>query len=123
MKVWYDSDCGLCSSFISMIRKKTNSSISFIPNHKDAVLPDSMSRDKFFRLSSSTILVQTEKGKLLMRHKAIAELFKFTRYPYRLFFYLFSFPLLSPLWFVGYIVIAKFRSQLSRLLGVSKCNL
>jgi len=105
-----------------MIQKKSLSTALFIPNSNPDDLPHGIDETEFSKLSKSTILVELD-NKIFMYHKAIAQLIKIVPRPYSFFYYFLNFPPLSPLFRVIYMIVARFRPQISKMLKLSSCKL
>jgi len=123
MKVWYDSDCGVCTWFTQFIESKSLSPISFIKSASASSFPPGISREVFVNLSKKTLILESSDGGLLTHHLAIAQLLKHLPFPYKGLYYLIIFPGLSWCFWLGYMGFSRFRFFLSFILGKGACRL
>ena len=124
MNVWYDSDCGVCTEFINYIEKRIESSeIVFLPNSCTDPVPQNLDSESFESLKNTTIICEDGSGRIYTHHQAMAKVLGSAGLGYRLISRLMTFPVLSWLFYLGYVIFSRFRHKISALLGLNQCKI
>ena len=124
MKIWYDSDCGVCTEFVVYITGKINSpEVVFISNSCNDSVPKSLGLKKFEALKNTTIICEDDDGTVYTHHRAMAKILNRAGMGYRLVSKIITFPIISIFFYVGYRIFSRFRHKVSSLFGLNECKI
>lgn len=124
MRIWYDSDCGVCTEFIMYIRRKIKSpKVVFLPNSCNDSVPKSLGLEKFEALKSDTIICEDDDGTVYTHHRAMAKILNRAGTWHKLISKVITFPILSIFFYFGYRIFSRFRHKVSALLGLNECKI
>jgi predicted DCC family thiol-disulfide oxidoreductase YuxK len=119
--VVFDGDCGICSYSAGFIeRNKRDKRIKTIPNfqfdlNKYGINPETA--------NMTVIYIDDRRNKKYFRTRAIMEICKNLKFPFRILGYLFANPVASFLFDPIYNLIATNRAYISTKLGLNACKI
>ncbi len=112
LSIFYDGKCPLCLAEIHVLKNNNQQQLlTFIDVHDNIALGETVSCD----LALKVIHAQLASGKVIKGPKVFEEAYK--RSDLKIMKWLFSFKLFQGLYAVFYPLFAKFRHQISKLIG------
>ncbi len=112
LSIFYDGKCPLCLAEIHVLKNNNRQQLlTFIDVHDNNALGETVSCD----LALKVIHAQLASGKVIKGPKVFEEAYK--RSDLKIMKWLFSFKLFQGLYAVFYPLFAKFRHQISKLIG------